>query len=63
MERGFDSLEEAEKALAKRYSAEDEAHAAECCHDHPDHEHATCELCDEEEDDDETAAAPESEDE
>lgn len=62
LERGFDSLVEAEKALAKRYSPEDEAHAGECCHDHPEHEAATCELCDDEEEETEETA-DESEDE
>lgn len=62
LERGFYSLAEAEKALAERYSPEDEAHAGECCHDHPEHEAATCELCDDEEEETEDAA-DESEDE
>lgn len=49
LERGFFSMEEAEKALARRYSPADEAHVGECCHDHPEHERSTCEQCDEDE--------------
>jgi len=45
LEGDFYSREEAERALADRYSAEDGEHVGECCHDHPDHEAATCEEC------------------
>jgi hypothetical protein len=55
LERGFYSREEAEAALVKRYSPEDEAHVGECCHDHPSQEHETCKLCNADDDDDSTA--------
>jgi hypothetical protein len=50
LERGFFSRAEAEEALAKRYSPEDEAHVGECCHDHPSQEHDSCEICNADED-------------
>jgi hypothetical protein len=43
LEGGFYSMAEAEAALAARYSPE--AHAARCCHDHPEHEHESCPEC------------------
>jgi uncharacterized protein (UPF0128 family) len=44
-ERGFTSKEEAERAIAERYEPGDELHAAEVCHDHPENERFTCEIC------------------
>lgn len=46
LEGSFYSWSEARKALAEQY-AEDDAHVAECCEEHPDEERATCERCDE----------------
>lgn len=45
VERGFFGREDAEAAVAERYSADDGVHVAECCHDHPDHERFSCEEC------------------
>ncbi len=44
IEGGFYSEKSAQKALDLDY-AEDEAHVAEICHDHPEHEADTCEEC------------------
>jgi hypothetical protein len=41
----FYSREEADRVMTERYSAEDGEHVAECCHDHPENERATCEDC------------------
>jgi hypothetical protein len=45
VEDGFSTLASAEAAIRERYSPEDELHAGEICHDHPEHEGATCEGC------------------
>lgn len=45
LEGGFYSEEHAERIRERDYD-EDDAHVAECCHDHPEHERATCECCD-----------------
>lgn len=47
---GFYSFEEAQNALESLYAEEDDVHVGECCHDHPEHEKDTCELCNAEED-------------
>jgi hypothetical protein len=44
VEDSFFSLEDAQARLAEVY-AEDDAHVGELCHDHPEHEADTCELC------------------
>lgn len=45
LEGGFCSNEEADRAIASRYSEEDGVHAGEICGDHPEHEVSTCEEC------------------
>ena len=51
LEGGFFSAEDAQKVLDGCYSPDDEAHVGACCHDHPQHEAATCEECNAEEED------------
>lgn len=52
---GFGSREAAQKALDLDY-AEDEAHVAEECSEHPEHEAETCEACADEDGEAEAAA-------
>jgi len=43
---GYWSRAEAEAAVAKDYTAEDEVHVAAICPDHEEQEHKNCEVCD-----------------
>jgi len=47
---GFFNREEAEAFEHANYSAEDETHVAECCHDHAENEAESCEDCNSNED-------------
>lgn len=53
IEGGFSSKEEAEEAIKKRYSEEDELKIFECCPEHPDFSRICCEECDAEEEQEE----------
>lgn len=48
VEGGFCAEGAAKTAAATRYDPDDDVHVAEICHDHPEHERASCERCDRE---------------
>jgi hypothetical protein len=45
MERGFYTESEAQRHVDFYYNPEDHLWVARICHDHPNHEHTSCEEC------------------
>ena len=56
IEGDFYSKEEAEAAVAARYTADDEVHVARCCPEHSEQERENCEDCAAGEDSEEDSA-------